>query len=136
MGKLSRDELRSTIKALRSLSETLFDEILDLLDSRDTEDFRQLVDSKRDIDEKIRELTLAIFDDIMVDIEEPRQQIKLSINRVEFSIKSLQNMNHKLQILRPIINLLDTIITATKTLSVANIGVIVDQIEGAGHSGS
>lgn len=128
MEKLTREDLRSTRKDLRVLSDTLFDESLDLLSERDSDEFKQLIDSKREIDDKIIEITSAIFDDILVDIQSPQRQLKLSIGKVNLSIQAVQEVNQKLQLLQPLINLLDTIIAAAKTLSIANIGGLVDQI--------
>ena len=125
---LTREDLRATREELRELSDTLFDESLDRLNTRESDEFKQLIASKRMVDDKIVEITSAIFTHVLVDIQSPETAIKQSISRVNQAIRSVDEVNKKLKILQPLLSLLDTVIVAAKTFSIANIGNLVDQI--------
>jgi uncharacterized coiled-coil DUF342 family protein len=130
MGELTRDDLKKARSELRSLSSTLLTLRVDLKDSNEItpEEFKQLAKCQREIDETIDQITLALFDSIVVDIEEPKETILLSINKVEFAIKSLREINQKIKAIKPLVDLFGAVFTAVKSVSVANIGVMVQQI--------
>jgi|GEM_PF-4788902 len=85
------------------------------------------------IEENIRKIENQIFEVIVVDIEQPRQEIMAAIQKVQANIETLKEMNRGVdklvEILKPFTTLMTMVFSPGSALGIVNIAELLSEIE-------
>jgi hypothetical protein len=91
-----------------------------------------LRDEQQEIDLAMRDINLYLFDDIMRDIDQPKEKLLMSIQKVNAKIKAVEQVNEGIgkvvQILKPLTTLLTMITSPGSALSVVGMAGLFAEI--------
>jgi hypothetical protein len=119
----TRDELEEIRGELLSLSSQLrrFRRKMRKHPEMTSEMSEALRDEQQEIDLAMRDINLYLFDDIMRDIDQPKEKLLMSIQKVNAKIKAVEQVNEGIgkvvQILKPLTTLLTMITSPGSALS-------------------
>jgi hypothetical protein len=131
-GKLQRDQMMQIVQLLRQLAQNINDlKFTRKINEEITDaEFKELSSKERKLSNLADELVLKIFDSIITDIQAPATQIKITIEKVNAALVHLENVNKILQVASQVINLFTTVTLAVATGNIAQVGTIIQQIDG------
>jgi hypothetical protein len=131
-GKLQRDQMMQIVQLLRQLAQSINDlKFTRKINEEITDaEFKELSSKERKLSNLADELVLKIFDSIITDIQAPATQIKITIEKVNAALIHLENVNKILQVASQVVNLFTTVTLAIATGNIAQVGTIVQQIDG------
>ena len=97
------------------------------------DDIKKLWEEVDSIDDNKRRIDDQIFDSIMLDVEQPKQQILTSIQRVDEKIRVLEEMNQDIgnliKILEPFTSMLTLVFSPGSGFGVVKIAELLAEIE-------
>ena len=130
----TRDELEEIRGELLSLSSKLrkFRRKMRKHPEMTPEISKLLRDEQQEIDLAIRDINLCLFDDIMRDIDQPKEMLLMSIQKANAKIKAVEQVNEGIgkvvQILKPLTTLLTMITSPGSALSVVGMAGLFAEI--------
>jgi hypothetical protein len=131
-GKLQRDQMMQIVQLLRQLAQSINDlKFTRKINEEITDaEFKEPSSKERKLSNLADELVLKIFDSIITDIQAPATQIKITIEKVNSALVHLENVNKILQVASQVVNLFTTVTLAITTGNIAQVGTIIQQIDG------
>jgi len=130
---LTTDDLLVIRKDLHDTSLRLRKTILLRRKEASKNDIKKLLEEVDSIDANKRRIDDQIFDTIMLDVEQPKQQILTSIQRVDEKIRVLEDMNQDIgkliKILEPFTSMLTLVLSPGSAFGIVKIAELLAEIE-------
>ncbi len=127
---LTKTELMELREKLRGLRKQIFATREDLADDDNitSQDYEQMKDAEEEVSRWIKKINTTMFDQILTDIQKPKQEIEFSIDKSKQGIADLKKNQDILQFINTIIRLSGTIILTIGTGNIAKIADIINEI--------